>query len=102
MVGAVSFASSQIGAVTGLALTAAYLAIHGSYCLANFFRCREAHCIITGTGWSVLAAIAAGGALARHDVRGEVWNAFLAVTIAGFAFEAAWKTMRGTTALKLN
>jgi len=26
--------------------------VAATYCLANFARCREAHCIVTGVGWS--------------------------------------------------
>ena len=101
VVGAVAFASFQLGPVAGLALTAAYLTVHGTYCQANFLRCREAHCIVTGVGWAVLAVVAVGSALAGQDLRREVWDAFLAVTIAGYSFELLWKAIRGSNALTL-
>jgi hypothetical protein len=100
VVGAVAVASFQLGPEAGLAVTAAYLTVHSTYCLASFLRCREAHCIVTGAGWLVLAAVAAGGALAGQDVRRAVWDAFLAVTIAGFTFEFVWKAIRGSNALR--
>jgi hypothetical protein len=101
VVGAVAFASFQLGPIAGLALIAGYLSVHGTYCLANFFRCREAHCIVTGVGWSVLALVAVGGVLAERDIRRAVWDAFLAVTIVGFAFEFVWTAVRGSNALRV-
>ena len=101
VVGAVAVASVRLGPEAGLTLVAAYLIIHATHCLANFLRCREAHCIVTGTGWLVLAGVAAGGALTQQDVRSAVWDAFLAVTIAGFGFEFVWKAIRGSSALTL-
>jgi hypothetical protein len=101
VVGAVGWASFQLGPIAGLALVAAYLLVHGTYCLANFARCREAHCIITGVGWSTLAIVATGGVVAGLDIRRDVWDAFLVVTIAGFAFEFVWTAVRGSNALRL-
>jgi hypothetical protein len=101
VVGGVAVVSLRSGPEAGLAVTAAYLTVHSTYCLTNFLRCREVHCIVTGVGWLVLAAVAVWGALAGEDIRRTVWDAFLAVTIGGFAFELVWKAIRGSNALTL-
>src|SRR5579875_1189474 len=49
--------TSALGSTDGLLLEATFLLAAGLYCLANFARCREAHCIVTGLGWSVLAIV---------------------------------------------
>ena len=101
VVGAVAVVSVRLGPTAGLALTAAYLTVHSTYCLSNFVRCREAHCIVTGSGWLVLAVVAAGGAVMGQDIRPEVWDTFLVVSAAGFGFEFVWKAARGSSALRL-
>lgn len=40
--------SFRIGQPGGPSLSTASFLVHGSYYLANFVRCREAHCIVTG------------------------------------------------------
>jgi hypothetical protein len=93
--------TTALGPFTGLLVEAAFFLVAGTYCLANFARCREAHCIVTGLGWSALAIAAAAAALAGKDTRGGDWVAFLVVAVAGHAFEAAWTAARGTNALRL-
>jgi hypothetical protein len=97
---AVALGSFRLGTPDGLWLTAAYFLVFGGYCLANFARCREAHCVVTGAGWSALGVVGAWGALTSHDILGDLWNAFLIIAIIGFAFEGAWKARRGTIALR--
>jgi hypothetical protein len=46
--------SSRLGDA-GLFLSGAYFLVYSLYCLANFARCQEAHCIITGLGFGPLA-----------------------------------------------
>jgi hypothetical protein len=84
-----------------LYITGLYFAAYAAYCLANFARCREAHCIITGSGWAVLAAVALFAAATRLDWLGPVWNAFLIVFIVGHGFELIWAATRHTHALRL-
>jgi hypothetical protein len=91
-----------LGPTGGLLLEAAFFLTAGAYCLANFVRCREAHCVVTGLGWSALALVGLGGVLTGHDLRGREWVAFLLVALAGHAFEAAWRLARGTNALRLD
>ena len=50
---AIFFFSRAVGSV-GLYITAVYFLAYATYCLANFARCREAHCIVTGFGWVYL------------------------------------------------
>src|SRR5260370_23370707 len=42
----------------GLYVSGLYFAAYSVYCLSNFARCREAHCIITCVGWGALAFVA--------------------------------------------
>ncbi len=69
------FVSRTIG-TGGLYLSGLYFAVYGAYCLANFARCREAHCIITGLGWAVLAIVALVAAATQHNWLTQIWNAF--------------------------
>lgn len=89
---------------SGLALAASWVLVSGAYCLGNFWRCRETHCVVTGTGWSALAllglaaAFAPGGGLGwlRADV---LVPTYLAVLGAGFCFEAVVAARTGSRAL---
>ena len=95
------FVSQALGSPVGLLLEGAFFLVFGAYCLANFARCREAHCIVTGLGFSALAIASVGAVLAGHDIRGAEWTAFLALALAGHAFEAIWKARHGSNALRL-
>ena len=97
---AVVLVSFRLGTPGGLWLAAAYFLVFGGYCLANFARCREAHCVVTGWGWLALAVIGAWSAIDDRAILGVLWNAFAVVAIIGFAFEAAWTRLRGTHALR--
>ncbi len=99
IVAAVAFA---LGSTGGLLLESGFFLAAGAYCLANFVRCREAHCIVTGLGWSMLALAGLGGVLAGRDLRGREWIAFLLLALAGHLFEAVWRAARGTNALRLS
>lgn len=94
-------ASTLLGSVSGLLLEAAFFVVAGTYCLANFSRCREAHCIVTGIGWSTLAVASIVALVAGRDIREDAWIAFLIIALAGHGFEAIWKTVHGSNALRL-
>lgn len=98
---AVALISFWLSGPAGLWVTAGYLAAYAAYCLANFARCREAHCVVTGTGWSVVALGAAAGAVTSRPTLSEVWLAFALVALVGHGFEAIWRSARGTNALRL-
>jgi hypothetical protein len=94
-------AAGQLPTTSGLALGAATTFIASGYCLLNFWRCREAHCIISGTGWAALglcetAEIALGHSLI-HRNEGAV---FVVILVIAVAFEAFWRTRHGTNALR--
>ncbi len=79
----------------GLAALAA-----GSWCLANFWRCRQAHCLIDGTGWLVLAILAfAEAELGRSVIGGHEQAGFVGVLVVALAFECVWRLARGTNAI---
>ena len=49
-VAVVWFVSRALGSPVGLVVEGAFFLIFGTCCLANFARCQEAHCIVTGLG----------------------------------------------------
>lgn len=72
----------------------------GGWCGLSFWRCRHAHCLITGAGWLGLSLLALTGAGLGHSVIGGYERAvFLGVLLAGIAFEGAWRLARGTNAV---
>jgi hypothetical protein len=82
-------------AVDGIAALAA-----GGWCAVNFWRCRHAHCLVTGVGWLALSGLAfVEAGIGRSLISGDEQVVFLAVLFAGLAFEAAWFLARGTNAL---
>ena len=94
-------ASSALGPVGGLLVEATFFLVAGTYCLANFARCREAHCIVTGLGWSALAIAGIVAVLVERDIRGSAWIAFLIIALAGHGFEGVWKAAHGSNAVRL-
>jgi hypothetical protein len=60
---AVFFVSSVIGGRAGLAIAGSYLLVLGSYCVLNFWHCRETHCVVTGPGWTAIGALGVAAAL---------------------------------------
>lgn len=94
-------AAGQLPTTPGLAVGAVTTFVASSYCLLNFWRCREAHCIISGTGWSALglfetAEIAVGHSLIHRNEDA----AFVAILVIAVAFELYWRTRYGTNALR--
>jgi hypothetical protein len=97
---AVFLISKAIGGA-GLYFAGLYFLAFSAYCLANFARCREAHCIITGVGWGVLGVVAVVAAVMGLDWLGPIWNAFLVVAVLGHGFELMWAATRRTHVLRL-
>jgi len=85
----------------GLYVSGLYFAAYSVYCLSNFARCREAHCIITGIGWGALASVALAAAVLQLNWFQPIWNAFLIIFIVGHGFELIWAARRHTHALRL-
>ncbi len=72
----------------------------GTWCGLNFWRCRHAHCAVTGVGWLALAVFTFVEAGLGHSlIGGNEPSVFLAVLGAGLAFECAWYLVRGTNAV---
>jgi hypothetical protein len=72
----------------------------GGMCGANFWRCRHAHCALTGGGWLALSVVAFAGAVIGHSMIGG-WEQFVFVAILAVSliFEGAWYLVRGTNAI---
>jgi hypothetical protein len=74
--------------------------VAGGWCTVNFWRCRHAHCVVTGTGWLALAALTAAEAGLGRSVIGDAEPAiFGGILAAGLAFECAWACAHGTNAV---
>ena len=92
------FISRSLGGAA-LYITGVYFLAFTAYCLANFARCREAHCIITGLGWGVLGVLALTSAALQLPWLEPIWTAFLVVAVLGHGFELIWAAARGTHVL---
>jgi len=74
-----------------LAVDAVAFLAGGSWCALNFWRCRQAHCLLTGFGWLVLALFATAEAVAgRSLIGGDEQLVFLAVLAVSLVFETSW------------
>ncbi len=82
-----------------LLVLALYFALAGGWCDLNLIRRREAHCLVTGLGWSALAVVAIVAAAIAPALIGYLWPAFLAILAVAVAFEAAWALGTGKTAI---
>lgn len=86
----------------GLALDALAALAAGGWCALNFWRCRQAHCALSGAGWLALSGFCLGEAVAgRSIIGGDEQLVFLGVLGVALAFEFAWYLPRGTNALEL-
>lgn len=95
-----AFAGNQLGARPALLPAAAFFALVGGWCNLNFVRCREAHCIVIGVGYSVLALAAIVAFVLDRHWAGPLWLASVIVLGAGVVFEAAWRAWRGGNAVR--
>jgi hypothetical protein len=74
--------------------------VAGSWCLLNFWRCRHAHCLITGPGWIAFGLFALVEASFGHSLMaGYEQPVFLGVLAVAAIFEACWYAVRGTNAI---
>ena len=84
----------------GLALGAVVTFAGSAWCLINFRRCREAHCVVSGYGWAALALLETVElALGRSFIMGAEGLAFVAVLVVALVFECGWRARTGTNAL---
>ena len=99
-IGTLSLASLVSNPATELALEGAAALAAGGWCALNFWRCRHAHCLVTGVGWlglSLLAFVEAG--LGHSVIGGYERGLFVLMLAIGCVFEAAWQITRGTNAM---
>ena len=81
--------------VDGLAFLAA-----GGWCGLNYWRCRHAHCLVSGAGWLALSGFAfVEAGLGRSLIGGDEQPVFLGVLAAALVFEGVWYCSRGTNAI---
>jgi hypothetical protein len=98
-------AAGAVGGRGGLAISSVWLMVAGTYCLANFWHCREAHCAVTGPGWTlaaalgVAAAITPGTALSWYRVTAQA-IVFVVILAVGYGLEQAVAARTGRRALR--
>jgi hypothetical protein len=84
----------RLGVEGGAALLA------GAWCGLNFWRCRHAHCAVSGTGWLALGALGfAAAGIGRSLLGGYDQLVFIAVLAIALACEGLWYHARGTNAV---
>jgi hypothetical protein len=97
-------AAAAVGGRAGVAVASTWVAIAGTYCLTNFWHCREVHCAVTGPGWTLAAvlgfaaALAPGAALGWYRVSVETM-VFVVILAAGHGLEYLVAARTGRRAL---
>ena len=97
-------AAAVVGGRAGVTIASAWVAVAGTYCLANFWHCRETHCAVTGPGWALAAVLGFAAALApwaslswyRVSVEAVV---FVVILAAGYGLEYVMAARTGRRAL---
>jgi hypothetical protein len=101
---AVFAAAGAVGGHAGTAIAGAWVLLAGLYCLANFWHCREAHCVVTGPGWTLAgvlalaAAVTPGGSLSWYRPSAQA-VVFVVVLAAGYGLETAVAARTGPRSL---
>ncbi len=97
-------AAGVVGGRAGVAIASVWVLVAGTYCLANFRHCREAHCAVTGPGWVLAAlvgfaaAVTPGAALSWYRVTAAA-VVFVVVLAAGYGLEHLVAARTGCRAL---
>jgi len=97
-------AAAAVGGRGGVAIASVWVAVAGSYCLANFWHCRETHRAVTGPGRTVAAvlgfaaALAPGAGLSWYRLNVETL-VFVVILAAGCGLEYVVATRTGRLAL---
>jgi hypothetical protein len=100
VIGMLNLASLLSNPAAELALEGAAALAAGGWCALNFWRCRHAHCLVTGVGWLGLSLLAFVEAGLGHSVIGSYERGvFVVVLVIGCVFEAAWQITRGMNAM---
>lgn len=95
----VALGASRLPVGAGMVLDAAFFLAIGLYCTANFWRCREAHCLVTGAGWTLIGVTAVAGTVGDHGWHEPLWMSFLVIWVAGFVFEIVVRLKTGSAGL---
>lgn len=94
-----------IGGGVGLLVASVWLLFVGTWCLGNFWQCRETHCGVTGPGWTlvalggVAAVLAPGGGFGWVSV-GVAIVATLGILGLGYGLELAVAAKTGRRSLR--
>ncbi|SRR5579875_658639 len=74
----------------------------GTYCIRNFLHCRESHCIVTGSGWTIIgiASLLSTTKVLSSSDWGYYWLAFFLVYVAGMSFQFVYYQLRHTYQLR--
>jgi len=106
LVAIAAFATAgAVGGRGGAAIAGTWMLLAGLYCLANFWHCREAHCVVTGPGWTLAgllalaAAVTPGAGLSWYRVSTQA-AVFVVVLAAGNGLEWAVAARTGRKALR--
>jgi hypothetical protein len=97
-------AAAVVGGRGGVAIASARVAVADTYCLANFWHCREMHCAVTGPGWTLARCSASpprwhpGADLAWYRVNVETM-VFVVILAAGYGLEYVVTARTGRRAL---
>jgi hypothetical protein len=97
-------AAAAVGGRAGVTVASMWVATAGTYCLANFWHCRETHCAVTGPGWTLAAvlgfaaALTPGAAPAWYRVNVET-IVFVVILAVGYGLEHLAAARTGRRAL---
>lgn len=84
----------------GLVVDGLAALVGGSWCSLNFWRCRHAHCLVTGVGWLLLGLfVFVEAGIGHSDIGGNESPVLLAILGLGLLFETAWYAARRTHAV---
>ena len=90
-------ASILTSETTGNNLWTIFFFLMGGLCLWNYRACGRVHCIITGFGFLGVGSLALLNILNAIDIAWDtIWWIFVAVLIAGYGLEFAYKRKKGT------
>ena len=72
----------------------------GGWCSLNYWRCRHAHCLITGPGWIAFGAFALVEAIIGHSlIAGYEQAVFFGILAIAVLFEISWYLGHHTNAI---
>lgn len=95
------FVASVLPDHVGVWLAAALYLAAGLYCSVNFWRCREAHCVVTGIGFTALGVgLLGAGAGVPNLISEHNGLILLGTLVLAVGFEAVWRAVHGSNAVR--